>query len=129
LGIHRIIDGSLFLLRSGHPADFRGTTPVCAPLAHSKTVGDPDPGGIGDAISIIVGRLNQIGISLPEKPSSASVYTKEQIQIVKATCLYIATILGDYMEQLVIVGELLPSILIDQENLLDGAESHVGIWI
>jgi len=33
------------------------------------------------------------------------------------------------MEQLVIVGELLPSILIDQENLLDGAESHVGIWI
>lgn len=63
---------------------------------------------------------------MPEKPSRAADYSKEQIQLVKATCLYIATILGDYMEQVVIVGGLVPSILIDQENLPDGAESHVG---
>ena len=54
---------------------------------------------------------------MPEKPSRAADYSKEQIQLVKATCLYIATILGDYMEQAVIVGGLVPSILIDQENL------------
>jgi hypothetical protein len=63
---------------------------------------------------------------MPEKPSRAADYSKEQIQLVKATCLYIATILGDHMEQAVIVGGLVPSILIDQENLPDGAESHVG---
>ena len=63
---------------------------------------------------------------MPEKPSRAADYSKEQIQLVKATCLYIATILGDYMEQAVIVGGLVPSILIDQENLPDGADSHVG---
>jgi len=63
---------------------------------------------------------------MPEKPSRATDYSKEQIQLVKATCLYVATILGDYMEQAVIVGGLVPSILIDQKNLPDGADSHVG---
>lgn len=63
---------------------------------------------------------------MPEKPSRAADYSKEQIQLVKATCLYIATILGDYIEQAVIVGGLVPSILIDQENLPDGVDSHVG---
>ena len=63
---------------------------------------------------------------MPEKPSRAADYSKVQIQLVKETCLYIATVLGDYMEQVVIVGGLVPSILIDQKNLPDGADSHVG---
>jgi hypothetical protein len=63
---------------------------------------------------------------MPEKPSRATEYNREQAQLVKATCLYVATILGDYMEQAVIVGGLVPSILIDQKNLPDGADSHVG---
>ena len=63
---------------------------------------------------------------MPEKPSRAADYSKEQIQLVKATCLYIATILGDYIKQTVIVGGLVPSILIDQENLPNGVDSHVG---
>lgn len=63
---------------------------------------------------------------MPEKPSSASGYSKEQVRLVKATCLYVATILGDYMEQTVIVGGLVPSLLIDQENLPNGADSHAG---
>jgi len=63
---------------------------------------------------------------MPEKPSRADDYSKAQIQLVKETCLYIATVLGDYMEQVVIVGGRVPSILIDQENLPDGADSHVG---
>lgn len=63
---------------------------------------------------------------MPEKPSSAAEYSEEQVQLVTATCLYVATILGDYMEQVVIVGGLVPSILIDQKNLPDGADSHAG---
>jgi len=63
---------------------------------------------------------------MPEKPSRATDYSKAQIQIVKETCLYIATVLEDYMEQVVIVGGLVPSILIDQKNLPDGADTHVG---
>lgn len=63
---------------------------------------------------------------MPEKPSRAAEYSKEQVQLVTATCLYVATILGDYMEQAVIVGSLVPSILIDQKNLPDDADSHVG---
>lgn len=63
---------------------------------------------------------------MPEKPSRAADYSKAQIQLVKETCLYIATVLGDYMEQVVIVGGLVPSILIDQKNLSEGADSHVG---
>ena len=63
---------------------------------------------------------------MPEKPSRAAEYSKEQVQLVKDTCLYVATILRDYMEQTVVVGGLVPSILIDQKNLPDGADSHVG---
>ncbi len=55
---------------------------------------------------------------MPEKPSRAAEYSKEQVQLVTATCLYVATILGDYMEQAVIVGSLVLSILIDQKNKL-----------
>ena len=63
---------------------------------------------------------------MPEKPSIAAEYSKEQVQLVTATCLYVATILGDYMEQAVIVGGLVPSLLIDQKNLPDGADHHAG---
>jgi len=45
---------------------------------------------------------------MPEKPSRAANYSKAQIQLVKETCLYIATVLRDYMEQVVIVGGLVP---------------------
>jgi len=63
---------------------------------------------------------------MPEKPSTAAEYSKEQVELVKKTCLYIATILGDYMKEAVIVGGLVPSILIDQSNLPAGADRHVG---
>jgi hypothetical protein len=63
---------------------------------------------------------------MPEKPSSAAEYSEEQVQLVTATCLYVATMLGDYMEHSVIVGGLVPSLLIDQKNLPDGADHHAG---
>jgi len=63
---------------------------------------------------------------MPEKPTTAAGYTPEQLQLTRATCLYVATKLGDLMDELVIVGGLAPSLLVDQENLPDGAETHVG---
>ena len=63
---------------------------------------------------------------MPEKPTTAAGYTPEQLELTRATCLYVATKLGDLMDELVIVGGLAPSLLVDQENLPDGAETHVG---
>jgi len=36
---------------------------------------------------------------MPEKPSSAEEYSSEQTELVRATCLYTATKLGDFMKK------------------------------
>jgi hypothetical protein len=41
---------------------------------------------------------------MTEKPQRAADYPGHQTQLVKATCLYVATKLGDLMDELVIVG-------------------------
>lgn len=61
-----------------------------------------------------------------EKPNSAAGYPPEQVARVKATCLYLATKLGDLMPELVVIGGLVPSLLIEQENLPDNVSPHVG---
>jgi len=43
---------------------------------------------------------------MPTKPKHASGYDSEQVALVKATCLYVATKLGDLMDEVVIVGGL-----------------------
>lgn len=63
---------------------------------------------------------------MPEKPSTAKEYSSEQAERVRATCLYVATKLGDYMENIVIVGGLVPSLLIDQDSMPEGSDRHVG---
>jgi len=63
---------------------------------------------------------------MPEKPTSAAGYTAEQVRAVHAACLYLATKLGDLMKDVVIVGGLVPSLLIPQDHLTEGAEPHVG---
>jgi len=63
---------------------------------------------------------------MPEKPTTAAGYPPEQVARVKATCLYLATKLGDLMPELVVVGGLVPSLLIDQENLPRNVTAHVG---
>jgi hypothetical protein len=63
---------------------------------------------------------------MSEKPTSASGYTPELTDLTRATCLYVATRLGDLMDDFVIVGGLAPSLLIDQAALPAGAEMHVG---
>ena len=63
---------------------------------------------------------------MPEKPTTAAGYPPEQVARVKATCLYLATKLGDLMPELVVVGGLVPSLLIDQQNLPANVTARVG---
>lgn len=61
-----------------------------------------------------------------DKPSTARGYTPDHVARVKATCLYLATKLGDLAADMVVVGGLVPSLLIDQENLAGDVVPHVG---
>ncbi len=63
---------------------------------------------------------------MADKPTTAAGYKSEQVELVRATCLYVATKLGDIMDELVVVGGLVPSLLIEQHNLPDGTAAHVG---
>ena len=63
---------------------------------------------------------------MPEKPTTAAGYAPDQVARVKSTCLYLATKLGDLMDELVVVGGLVPSLLIDQEHLPENVPAHVG---
>jgi hypothetical protein len=63
---------------------------------------------------------------MPEKPTTATGYPPDQVARVKATCLYLATKLGDLMPELVVVGGLVPSLLIDQQNLPENVTPHIG---
>lgn len=63
---------------------------------------------------------------MPDKPTTAAGYRSEHVQLVRATCLYVATKLGDLMDELVVVGGLVPSLIIDQASLPEGTEPHVG---
>jgi hypothetical protein len=57
------------------------------------------------------------------KPRTASGYDKRHVAHVRATCLYVATRLGDLLDEVVVVGGLVPSLLIDQGL---GGEDHIG---
>jgi len=63
---------------------------------------------------------------MPEKPSFASEYPKEQADLVLRTCLYVATKLGDLLDEFVVVGGLVPSLLIPEESVPEGEHTHVG---
>ena len=63
---------------------------------------------------------------MPDKPTTAAGYTSEHVALVRATCLYVATKLGDLTDDVVVVGGLAPSLIINQEELAEGADAHVG---
>ena len=54
---------------------------------------------------------------MTDKPTTAAGYGGGQTEFVRATCLYVATKLGDVMDELVVVGGLVPSPLVKQEDL------------
>ena len=63
---------------------------------------------------------------MTEKPRHADGYTSAQVDLARRTCRYVATILGEMMDEVVIVGGLVPSLLIDQYSLPDETMAHVG---
>ncbi len=63
---------------------------------------------------------------MPKKPSFASGYKKENLELVRRTCLYVATKLGDLLDDLVVVGGLVPSLLIPEKSLAPGENEHIG---
>jgi len=63
---------------------------------------------------------------MPVKPKTAAEYESQQSALVRSTCLYVATKLGDLMQDILVIGGLVPSLIVDQETLPDGTEPHVG---
>lgn len=63
---------------------------------------------------------------MPDKPLHADGYGSDPVALVRATCLYVATRLGDLLDDVVIVGGLVPSLIIDQADLPEGTDAHVG---
>jgi len=63
---------------------------------------------------------------MTEKPLFASDYKREDLELVRQTCLYVATKLGDLLDDLVVVGGLVPSLLIPDESLPAGEDVHIG---
>jgi hypothetical protein len=57
---------------------------------------------------------------------ATAAYSPAQLERVRATCLYVATKLGDLLDDVVVVGGLVPSLIIDQNKLTAGAEPHLG---
>ena len=60
------------------------------------------------------------------KPATGDGYDRDQLDQIRRTCLYIATKLGDLLDEIVVVGGLVPNLLVDQNNLPLGLKPHSG---
>jgi hypothetical protein len=60
------------------------------------------------------------------KPRHRSGYNREETELVEAVCLTVAVTLGAHMDQLCIVGGLVPFLLIDNEIGPQTEETHPG---
>ena len=60
------------------------------------------------------------------KPNRIQGYRDINQEIVRSSCLYVATKLGDYLDDMVVVGGLVPSLLVDQSQSSPGFEPHAG---
>ena len=59
----------------------------------------------------------------PRKPPTAAYYTPRDIELVRSACLTLASHLGSFLDDLVVVGGLVPTLLIRPK---DTREPHVG---
>ena len=59
------------------------------------------------------------------KPSTSDGYDPATTLQAKATCLYVATKLGDLMDEIVVVGGLVPSLLVPQDVGVH-LDAHIG---
>ena len=60
------------------------------------------------------------------KPQTSDGYRASQADHVRRTCLHIATKLGDFLHEFVVVGGLVPSLLVDQNRPASDEQRHVG---
>jgi len=60
------------------------------------------------------------------KPKVKESYSPKDVQLVRSACLTLATYLGSFLEDLVVIGGLVPTLLIPRESLAATAEPHVG---
>ena len=66
------------------------------------------------------------GANVTSKPGTNDGYGRDALALVHSTCLYVATKLGDMLDDIVIVGGLVPALLVDQETLPWDLEQHAG---
>ena len=62
---------------------------------------------------------------MERKPDTVHGYARGHLDLVRSTCLYVATKLGDLLDDIVVVGGLVPSLIIDQASLKEDNQ-HVG---
>lgn len=60
------------------------------------------------------------------KPTGMGGYDNEQMERVRQSCLYLATRVGDLLDEIVVVGGLVPHLLVDQKNLPMELGPHSG---
>lgn len=60
------------------------------------------------------------------KPLLESDYTPGLLDLVRSVCLYVCTRIGDFSEDIVVVGGLVPVLIIPQNPPPEGADKHVG---
>lgn len=60
------------------------------------------------------------------KPTNAAGYTPDMLELMRSTCLYLATVLGDLMNDIAIVGGLVPSLILPDIPPGDPYGPHVG---
>lgn len=60
------------------------------------------------------------------KPDTAAAYTRIDLERARETCLFVATKIGDLLDEVVIVGGLVPPLLIEQDSLPGRIEPFPG---
>ena len=63
---------------------------------------------------------------MDSKPATGGGYGSEDLALVRQACLYLATKLGDILEDIAVVGGLAPSLLVDQDALLPSLNQSQG---
>lgn len=63
---------------------------------------------------------------MADKPRHRSGYTAEDTELVRAACLTVAVTLGAYIDDLVVVGGLVPALLIDTDRAAPTEDLHPG---
>lgn len=60
------------------------------------------------------------------KPAFESDYSPQLLDLVRSVCLYVCTKIGDFSEDFVVAGGLVPILIIPQDPPPEGADKHAG---